>query len=157
MGRIVDLFAEVAAAIEEGPEGLVLPNEDRERLGADWPDADIEDAIALVRDNLLQGELLDCADSLSVRLIDLLGAFGEEAAFRTAQDGQAVVSLEVIGQLARRVDRLEEVLEVFRDGTPPDRRAFDVLRQRLADAGIEADMRDEWPGMNDDEDEESDD
>jgi len=151
MGRIVDLFAQVAAAIEEGPGDLVLPTEDRERLKGDWPEADIEDAIALVRDNLLQGELLDCADSLNTRLIELLGAFGDEAAFRTAQAGQAIISLEVIGQVARRVDRLEAVLEIFRDGAPPDRQAFEALRRRLADAGIEADMRDEWPGMDDEE------
>jgi hypothetical protein len=151
MGRIVDLFAEVAAAIEEGPEGLVLLTEDRERLKSGWPEDDIEDAIALVRDNLLQGELIDCADSLSSRLIELLGAFGEEAAFQKAEAGQAFVSLDVLGQLTRRVARLEEVLEVFRDGAPPDRGGFDALTRRLADAGIEAEMRDEWPGMNDEE------
>lgn len=155
MGRIVDLFAEVAAAIEEGPEGLVLPTEDRERLKSDWPEDDIEDAIALVRDNLLQGELIDCADSLSSRLIELLGAFGEGDAFQKAEAGQAFVSLDVLGQLTRRVARLEEVLEVFRDGAPPDRSGFDALTQRLADAGIEADMRDEWPGMNDEDDDQA--
>ena len=151
MGRIVDLLAEVLAAIEEGPEGLVLPTEDRERLKGDWPEAEIEDAITLVRDRLLQDELLDCADSLNTRLIDLLGTFGDEDAFRTAEAGQAVISLEVIGQLARRVDRLDAILKIFRDGAPPDRQALEALRQRLADAGIEADMRDEWPGMDDEE------
>jgi len=80
-----------------------------------------------------------------------VGTFGDKDAFRTAEAGQAVISLEVIGQLARRVDRLDAILEIFRDGAPPDRRAFEALRQRLADAGIEADMRDEWPGMDDEE------
>lgn len=155
MGRIVDLLAEVAVAIEEGPQGMAVPLEDRERLKGDWPEADIEDAITLVRDNLLQGELVDCADSLSTRLIELLGAFGEEAAFQKAEAGQAFVSLDVLGQLTRRVARLEEVLEIFRDGAPPDRRGLDALTQRLADAGIEADMRDEWPGMNDEDDDDA--
>lgn len=157
MGRIVDLLTEVATALEEGPDGPGLPVEDRQRLRGEWPEDDIEDAIALVRQDLLQDELVDCADSLSARMIDLLGAFGEEAAFRRAQAGQAVLDLDVIGQLARRVARLEEVLEFLRDGAPPDRRGFDTLRERLANAGIEAEMRDQWPGMDEQDDEEDED
>ena len=38
MGRIVDLLGEVAAAADEGPEGLVLSVEDWERFRADWRD-----------------------------------------------------------------------------------------------------------------------
>ncbi len=147
MGRIVDLFAEVAAAVEEGPGGLVLPPGDWERLGAGWEEADIEDILALVRDSLLQGELVDSADSLSARLLDFLGTYGEADAFAKAQAGQAVLTLETIGHLARRVDRLEEILEFFRDGEPPDRRGFDELRRRLANAGIEAEMEEERPPM----------
>jgi hypothetical protein len=45
------------------------------------------------------------------------------------------------------VDRLEEILDMYRDGAPPDRTAFDALRRRLADVGLE-----EEPGA-DDEDE----
>ena len=154
MGKIADLLAEVATAIEEGPGNLVLPAEDRERLRRDWSEDDIDDAVALVRDNLLQVELMDSADSLNSRLVDLLGAFGEEDAFRKAQAGQAVVNLDVLGQVARRVIRLEEILEVFRDGAPPDRPGLDALAKRLVDAGIEPDMRDEWAGMNDEREEE---
>ncbi len=157
MGRMLDLLTEVAEAIEEGPEGLTLPIGDRDRLSSasGWTDEDVEDAVALVRDNLLQGELVDSADTLSARLVEVLGSFGDEAAFQRAQAGQAFITLETIGQLARRVARLEEVLEVFREGSPPDRRGFDALTQRLANAGIEAEMRDQWPGM-DQADEESD-
>ena len=140
MGRIVDLCGEVAAEAEEGPEGLVLPTESWERLRADWPDEDIEDALALVQDSLMQSELVESADSLSARLLDVLGAFGEPAAFRKAESGQAALSLEDIGHLARRVARLEEILETYREGTPPDRKGFDALRKRLADQGIEEEM-----------------
>lgn len=140
MGRIVELCGEVAAAAEEGPEGLVLPPEAWDRLRAEWQDEDIEDALALVHDSLLQTELVESADSLSARLLDLLGAFGETSAFRNAESGQATISLEDIGHLTRRVARLEEVLESYRDGAPPDRKGFDALRRRLADHGIEEEM-----------------
>jgi uncharacterized protein with von Willebrand factor type A (vWA) domain len=140
MGRIVELCGEVVAEAEEGPEGLVLPPEAWERLRGEWQDQDIEDALALVQDSLMQAELVESADTLSARLLDLLGAFGETAAFRKAASGQAVMSLEDIGQLARRVARLEEILESYREGAPPDRKGFDALRRRLADHGIEEDM-----------------
>ena len=65
MGRIVELCGEVAAEAEEGPEGLVLPPEAWERLRAEWQDQDIEDALALVQDSLMQSELVESADSLS--------------------------------------------------------------------------------------------
>jgi hypothetical protein len=153
MGRIVELCGEVAAEAEEGPEGLVLHPEAWERLRADWQDEDIEDALALVQDSLMQTELVESADSLSARLLEVLGTFGEMSAFRRAESGQAALSLEEIGQLARRVARLEEILETYRDGTPPDRKGFDALRQRLADHGIEEEME---PGaeaaMPDDQD-----
>jgi hypothetical protein len=50
------------------------------------------------------------------------------------------VSFEAIGQLARRAGRLEEVLEAYREGAPPDRRGFDALQRRLANHGIEDEM-----------------
>jgi hypothetical protein len=140
MGRIVELCGEVAAEAEEGPEGLVLSPEAWERLRADWPDEDIEDALALVQDSLMQSELVESADSLSSRLLDVLGAFGETSAFRQAEAGQGALSVDVIGQLARRVARLEEILEPYREGPPPDRRGFDALQQHLADHGIEEEM-----------------
>ena len=141
MGRIVELCGEIAEAAEEGPDGLVLPPEVWDRLRVDWSDEDIEDALGLVHDSLLQSELVDSADSLSARLLELLGAYGEASAFRRAEAGTAVLTLEVIGQLARRVARLEEILEGYREGSPPDRRGFDALRRRLADVGIEEQMR----------------
>jgi hypothetical protein len=150
MGRIVDLLGEVAAAAEEGPEGLVLVAEDRERFASgEWRDEDLDDALALVNDSLLQGELVDAADSLSSRLVDLLGAFGGEASFAKAAADEAQLSFEAIGQLARRIARLEEVLELFRDSAPPDRHGFDALRARLADFGIESQMRGDGPNGSD--------
>src|SRR5687768_395542 len=113
MGRIADLFGEVAAAAEEGPEGLVLPPEAWEQFRGEGTDEDIEDALSLVRDSLLHGELVESADSLSDRLLDMLGGFGQEAEFRKAAAGEGRISLEAIGQLARRLDRLEEILEVY--------------------------------------------
>jgi hypothetical protein len=151
MGRIVDLFSEVAAEAEEGPEGLVLSKDAWERLLEDWEDEDIEDALTIVHESLLQGELVECADSLSCRLIDVLGDFGEAAAFKRAEAGQGVLSIEVIGQLARRVARLEDILEAYREGSPLDRKRFDTLQRRLMDLGIEKEMRGE--GAEDDDDE----
>lgn len=141
MGRIVDLCGDVAAAADEGPDGLVLPVDAWDKLRGDWSDEDIEDALALVRDSLVQSELVEAADSLSARLVELLGTWGEAGAWAAAVEGHASVPLEVIGQLARRVDRIEEVLEAFRDDSGPDRRGFDALRRRLIDQGIEEEMQ----------------
>ena len=140
MGRIVELCGEIAAEAEEGPEGLILHPEAWERLRADWPDEDIEDALGLVQDSLMQSELVESAESLCARLLEVLGAFGEASAFRQAEAGQGVLSVDVIGQIARRVARLEEILEPYREGPPPDRRGFDALQQHLADHGIEEEM-----------------
>jgi hypothetical protein len=137
MGRILDLFGEVAATADEGPGGVELSAEDRERLRDDWSDEDIDDALEMVKDNLLQSELVAAADSLSARLVEMLGAFGDREAYEVAAEGNAKISLLNIAQLARRVDRLEEILEVYRDGDNPDRRGFDELRQRILDHGIE--------------------
>jgi hypothetical protein len=143
MGRFVELCGEVAAAADEGPDGLVLPAESWDKLRQDWSDEDIEDALGFVRDSLLQTELVEAADSLSARLVDLLGAWGEPQAWARAVEGGASVPLEVIGQLARRVDRVEEILETYRDNEGPDRRGFDTLRRRLMDHGIEHEMQPE--------------
>ena len=140
MGRIVELCGEVAAEAEEGPEGLILHPEAWERLRAEWQDEDIEDALALVQDSLMQSELVESADSLSAHLLDVLGAFGETSAFRQAEAGRGALSVEAIGQIARRVARLEEILEAYREGSPPDRRGFEALQQHLADHGIEEEM-----------------
>lgn len=156
MGRIVDLLAEVATGADEGVDGLTLSPDAWDRFRADWKDEDIEDALTLVRENLIHIELTDAADSLSARLVEVLGRFGSVAAYREAERGNARISLDVISQLARRVDRLEELLEVFRDGAPPDRRGFDALQSHLANLGIESEMQDpDPPGAPEDaEDEE---
>ena len=140
MGRIVDLCGEIAAAAEEGPEGLILPPDVWERLRADWDDEDIEDAVGLVHDSLMQAELVESADSLSARLVEVLGRFGNDGEFQKAATDSGGLTFEAIGQLTRRVARLEEVLEAYRDGAPPDRRGFDALQRRLADHGIEEEM-----------------
>ena len=143
MGRIVDLCGEIAAVADEGPEGLMLPPDAWDRLRDTWSDDDIEDALGFVKDSLLQSELVESADSLSARLVELLGGWGEDAAWRDAVEGRAVLTVDVIRQLARRVDRLEEILELFRDEQGPDRRRFDDLRRHLMDQGIEDEMRPE--------------
>jgi hypothetical protein len=140
MGRIVDLCGEIAANADEGPEGLVLPPEEWARLRGQWTDEDIEDAMAFVHDSLLQSELVEAADSLSARLVEVLGAFGEEKSFARVVEGGGALDAETIGQLSRRVDRLEEILDSFREGEGPDRSRFDALRRRLMDRGIEKEM-----------------
>jgi len=144
MGRIVDLCAEVAAAADEGPEGLVLSPEAWERFREDWSEEDIEDAMGFVKDSLLQSELVEAADSLSSRLVEILGDWGGEKPFADAVGGSAKLGIDVIRQLAHRLDRLEEILEVYRDEGSPDRRGFDALQRRLIDLGIETEMRPDW-------------
>jgi len=137
---MVDLCGEVAAAADEGPEGLVLSAEAWDKLRAEYSDEDIEDALAFVKDSLLQSELIEATDSLSARLVELLGSWGDPKAWAAAASGHASVPLDVIGQLARRVDRVEEILETYRDDKGPDRKGFDELRRRLMDHGIETEM-----------------
>jgi hypothetical protein len=157
MGRIVDLFGEVAAEAEEGPEGLILSPDAWDRLRDEWQDEDIEDALSLVHESLLQGELVDSADSLSARLVEVLGRFGDDPAFQEAAEGRGSLDLQVIAALTRRVARLEEILELYREGVPPERRGFDLLQTRLADVGIEKEMhegresRDRDPDPDEDE------
>ena len=140
MGRIVDLISEVASEADFGPQGVDLPPEAHERLRAEWEEDDIDDARQLVLDRALHDELVEVADSLSSRLVDVLGAFGSTSGFQRAQEGGAVLSIETIGQLARRVARLEELLDTYREDATPDRRAFEELRRRLMNLGIEKEM-----------------
>ena len=164
MGRIVDLCGEIAAAAEEGPDGLILPPDVWERLRADWDDEDIEDALGLVHDSLLQAELVESADTLSASLVEVLGRLGDGEEFQKAAADKGALSFEAIGQITRRVARLEEILEAYREGAPPDRRGFDTLQRRLADHGIEDDMEadreadaaESGPAERDDEEEEKD-
>jgi hypothetical protein len=149
MGRLADLLGEIAAEAEEGPDGLLLSPDAWDRFRDEWNDEEIEDALGIVKETLLQSELVEAADSLSARLLDLLGDFGGEAEFEAAAAGKGFLSLEAIGQLARRVERLEDVLDGCRDGPSPDRAGFDALRARLADHGIEREME---AGDRDDDD-----
>jgi hypothetical protein len=144
MGRIVDLCGEVAAAADEGPEGLSLPPDVWEQLRANWSDEDIEDALGFVKDSLLQSELVESADSLSARLVEILGTWGDDESWNEAVAGRAALSVDLIRQIAHRLDRLEEILELFRDQKGPDRRGFDRLQRRLMDQGIEEEMRPDW-------------
>jgi hypothetical protein len=121
----------------------VLPPADWERFSQDFTDEEIEDALSLVNESLYQSALVEAADSLSARLVELLGGLGEASAFARAEQGQARLSIDVIGQLARRVDRLEEILDALRDTAPPDRRGFEALKRRLADLGLEEEMGEE--------------
>src|SRR4029450_200978 len=130
MGRIVDLCGEIAANADEGPDGLVLPVEVRAKLQAAWTDEDIDDALSFVHDSLLQSELVEAADSLSARLVEALGAFGDAQSFARLGGGGEKCDGGLLGQLARRLDRLEEVLESFREEKGPDRRGFDALKRR---------------------------
>src|SRR5258708_40301264 len=99
MGRIVDLCGEVAAAADEGPDGLVLSPETWAGLRADWRDEDIEDALGVVQDSPLPGELAEAADSLSPRLLRLLGALGETGGLKGAHAGEGRIALETIRDL----------------------------------------------------------
>jgi hypothetical protein len=140
MGRVADLLGAVAAAAEEGGEGLALRPEDRALLLEGWSDSDIDDALSLVQDSLMLGELVEAADTLTERLMTVLSAFAGAEAFEEAQAGGGRVPLEAIAHLARNLDWLDEVLSVYRDGSGPDRRGFEALRARLAESGIEAQM-----------------
>lgn len=145
MGRIADLITAVAEVADPGEERMEMPEESRDELRQEWTDEDIDDALALVHQEYLREELVQSADSLSSRMMDVLGEFGSQKGFIRAQEGGAVLTLEVIGQLVRRVNRVEEVLIGLRDDPPPDRRAFDELRRRLMNLGIEKEMG-EQPG-----------
>jgi hypothetical protein len=140
MGRILDLFGEVAAEADEGAEGLELSPEAWGRLRGEWKDEDIEDALGLVHESLLQSELVEAAESLTGRLLDILSEYGNPAPFAEAAAGRAVLTVDVLAQIVRRVDRLDEVLGAFRTGSGPDRTKFDALQNHLLNVGIEKEM-----------------
>jgi hypothetical protein len=102
------------------------------------------DALGFVKDSILQSELVEAADSLSARLLELLGTWGDAKGFAAAVEGGATLKVEVIRQIAHRLDRLEEILDLCRDEKGPDRKAFDALQRRLIDQGIEEEMRPDW-------------
>ena len=158
MGRIADLCGEIAAAAEEGPEGWDLAPDMWDRLREEWTDDDIEDALGLVRDSLTLAEIVESADSLSTRLVEVLGSYGDARSFKKLEEGEAIIGIDVVGQLTRRVSRLEEFLQAYREGASPDRTAFLALQHRLAEYGIEDELdEDPIPRHPDDEDDEDED
>src|SRR4029453_13367616 len=104
MGRMVDLCGEVAAAADEGADGLVLSAEAWDRLRAGVSDEDMEDALAFVKDSLMQSELVEAADSLSARLVEVLGSWGDAKAWAAGVEGRARVPLDVSGHLPGPLD-----------------------------------------------------
>ena len=144
MGRIVDLCGEIAAVADEGPEGLALPLDAWDRMRQNWSDDDIEDALGLVKDSLLQSELAESADNVSTHLVELLGRWGDAKGWKEVIAGRATLSVDVLRQIAHRLERLEEILELHRDQKGPDRRGFARLQRRLMDQGIEDEMQPDW-------------
>jgi len=144
MGRIAELCGEIAAVADEGPEGLALPLDAWDRLRQHWSDDDIEDALGLVKDSLLQSELAESADNVSTHLVELLGRWGDAKGWKEVIAGRATLSVDVLRQIAHRLERLEEILELHRDQKGPDRRGFDRLQRRLMDQGIEDEMQPDW-------------
>ena len=133
MGRIVDLCGEIAAAAEEGPEG---PDPLPRHVGpaARGVDGRGHRGRAGARPRQpAAGELVESADSLSARLVEVLGCFGDARAFKKLERGRGgCIGIDAVGQLARRVSRLEEILEAYREGASPDRAR---LRRPAAPAG----------------------
>ena len=154
MGRILDLFGEVAAEADEGAEGLELSPEAWDRMRGEWKDEDIEDALALVHESLMQSELVEAAEALTGRLLEILGVYGNPAPFAEAAAGKAVLTVDVIAQIARRLDRLDEILGAFRSGDGPDRTKFDALRNHLLNVGIEKEMAPDDDGFAEDDERE---
>ena len=143
MGRFVDLVGEIASIAEEGPDGLFLSPDAWERFTDDYTEDEIEDALQVCRESLFQTELVEAADSLSARLVEILGAYGDAALYALAEKGEAALTIDTLSQLSRRVSRLEDILGEFRQGALgiPERRGFDALQRRLADHGIEPEMQ----------------
>jgi len=154
MGRILDLFGEVAAEADEGAEGLELSPEAWDRMRGEWKDEDIEDALALVHESLMQSELVEAAEALTGRLLEILGDYGNPAPFAEAAAGKAVLTVDMIAQIARRLDRLDEILGAFRSGDGPDRTKFDALRNHLLNVGIEKEMAPDDDGFAEDDERE---
>jgi hypothetical protein len=140
MGRIVDLLGEVAAAADEGHDGMVLDVEDRERLRDDWDDDDIDDALALVNQSYLNQAVVEIVDNLSSRLVETLGRYGAEDAFQEMVKKGATLDVAQVVHLVRVVGHVEDMLIDLRDDAPPDRSGFDELARRLKDLGIEREM-----------------
>ena len=140
MGRLVELITDVAGAADEAGTGLTLSTADFDRLRDDWGDDEIEDALALAQTAFHHEAVNEAADSLSARVIEVLGTFADEKRFASSAHPDAHLPTETLAQLARSVAYLEEALALVRDAPPPDRKRFDVLLERLANRGIEDEM-----------------
>ncbi len=140
MGRIVELITDVAASADEAGASLTLSAGDFDRLRDDWGDDEIEDALALAQTAFHHEAVTEAADSLSTRVIEVLGTFADEMRFAGCSDPGAQLPTETLAQLARSVSYLEEALALVRDAPAPDRSRFDKLLERLANRGIEAEM-----------------
>ena len=140
MGRLVELITDVAASADEEGVKLSLSTSDFDRLRDDWGDDEIEDALALAQTAFHHEAVNEAADSLSARVIEVLGMFADEKRFLSCADPDAALPTETLAQLARSVAYLEEALALVRDAPPPDRTRFDKLLERLANLGIEAEM-----------------
>lgn len=141
MGRIVDLVTEVAAAADEQGSRLTLSPEAFDRLRDDWGDEEIEDALALAQANFEHQAVVEAADTVSARVIEVLSVFSSEAEFQRAAKGESAVTTDALSTLTRCVSYLEEALASVRDAPGPDRARFDTLVERLANLGIEEEMR----------------
>jgi hypothetical protein len=137
MGRFIDLCAEVASEADEGEEGLILSPDAWDRFREDFNDEDIEDALKIVQENLVQEELVNAADSMSAYMVDVLGVYGSEKGFAEAVKDGAVLTLGEIAGLVRRTSRLEDILTGYREGSPLDRSGLDALARRLLDRDAE--------------------
>lgn len=140
MGRIVELITDVAASADEAGATLSLSHSDFDRLRDDWGDDEIEDALALAQVAFHHEAVNEAADSLSARVIEVLGLFADEKRFAECAREGAALSTETLAHLARSVVYLEEALSLVRDAPPPDRTRFDKLVERLANLGIETEM-----------------
>ncbi len=140
MGRIVELITDVAASADEEGAGLSLSTGDFDRLRDDWGDDEIEDALALAQTAFHHEAVTEAADSLSARVIEVLGTFADEKRFAGCADPEAPLPTETLAQLARSVAYLEEALSLVRDAPAPDRTRFEELLKRLANRGIEDEM-----------------
>jgi hypothetical protein len=140
MGRLIELITDVAASADEAGANLTLSPADFDRLRDDWGDDEIEDALALAQTAFHHEAVNEAADSLSARVIEVLGLFADEKRFASASEPGAPLPTETLAHLARSVAYLEEALSLVRDAPPPDQTLFNRLLERLANRGIEAEM-----------------
>ncbi|MEO5762254.1 MAG: hypothetical protein ABIR28_08075, partial [Vicinamibacteria bacterium] len=91
MGRLIELITDIAASADEQGAALKLPTTEFDRLRDDWGDDEIEDALALAQTAFHHEAVNEAADSLSARVIEVLGAFADEDRFKAATEPGAPV------------------------------------------------------------------